>query len=280
MKFLALFFFLFSLLDALPVGNPAEATLYQCGVFWNPCSVSPCSPFFVWSDAINLRFGYYGDFVRNRRMIETLFGDRVAATSKTAMQTNAFLAITNICHWMDVFGTFGASSILLSGKGDETQTFREVQFSPAFSWSVGTHVTLYHKGHFYVGGEGQYFRSEPDLNSFFNYASGVATFFNNTNPMIYEEWQVGFGCSCQLMNSDYTSFVPYGAIKFSQGKFTLRGFQFTHDGVAHQLPDLVPEEYFGYAIGITWLVQSAMGITLEKRWLDEDALFIYGEFKF
>lgn len=272
--------FLFSTVLALPVGNPADASLFRCGVFWDPCGVSPCSPLFAWSDAINVRFGYWGDFVGNRRMIESVYGDQIGVAGKVGIVTNAGLAVVNIANWMDVFATFGTSTIEVFGKGSETQIVRRVSFTPTFSWSVGARVTAYHCGPIYIGGEAQYLRTEPDLSAYYNSGSGVLTQFNNTNPMIWEEWQVGFGLSLQAINALGTSLIPYGAIKFSQGKFWLRSFQFTYDAVQHQLPDLIPEQYFGYAFGVTWLAQQAMGVTLEGRWLDETGVFVSGEFKF
>lgn len=265
---------------ALPIGNPAEATLYQKGVFFDPCSVNPCNPLFMFVGGLDVRVGYYGDFTWNRKVEEILFGDAENAYAKTQMQTNAAYTVINIYNWMDVFATFGVSSIQVLRTAKETNTRGIAFFSPAFSWSVGTHATLYRNGPLYLGGMGQYFRTQPDLDSYFNLGTGLHTFFNNTNPTVWEEWQIGFGAALDLKNSLGTSLVPYAAIKISQGKFILRSFQFIHDGISHQLPNLEPPDYFGWAFGCTFLNQEAIGVTVEARFMTETAIFILGQLRF
>ena len=280
MRFLFALLLLCPTLNALPIGNPAEATLYTKGVFFDPNDVNPINPLFMFVGGLDVRLGYYGDFTHDRVMGEQLFGDPISQNSKVSMVTNAAYPVINIYNWMDFFATWGVSRITVKRNTRETETIGIGTFSNAFSWSVGTHATLYRKGPLYIGGEGQYFRTQPHLDNFYNFSSGHQTFFNNTNFSVWAEWQVGFGAALRAATSANTSLVPYLAIKFSQGKFDMRAFEFTHDGVSHRLPTLEPERYFGWALGTTFLNQSAMGVTVEARFLDETALFVLGELRF
>ncbi|MCH9610524.1 MAG: hypothetical protein K0U13_05470 [Chlamydiae bacterium] len=275
-----LLLFLSSTAFALPVGNPAQATLFQKSVFFDPCSVNAADWRYMFVGELHFRLGYYGDFSKNRSMDEFIFGTSQSAVAKIQIQTNAAYATANIYNWMDVFGTFGVSNIQLIRTAGENNVRGITRFSPAFSWSCGTHATFFKKGHLLLGGMGQYLRTQPEIDSYFNYSTGVQTFFNNTNSTAWEEWQVAIGPCLQFQNSENTSFAPYAAIRVSQGKFVLRGFEFEHDGIDHQLPDLKPIKYFGWALGCTLLNQDAIGVTVEGRWINETALFIEGQMQF
>ncbi len=54
---------------ALPVGNPAEASLLTNGIFFSPgVNCNPCDPCFSWFDIWSLKLGFYGDYVFNRHL--------------------------------------------------------------------------------------------------------------------------------------------------------------------------------------------------------------------
>lgn len=280
MRFFLVLLLLCATVYGLPVGNPAQASLYKRGAFFNPCEVSPCSPLFMFVGGLDFRAGFYGDSCWNRELEQYIFGTARGTRATSRMKTSAGYVVGNIYGWMDVFGTFGVSTIQVRGNAPITQADEIAFFSPSFSWSVGSHATLYRCGPFYIGGAGQYFRTQPDLNSFFNYDSGADVFFNNTNSTAWEEWQVAFGCTLALENELGTGLAPYAAIKFNQGKFVLHGFQFTYQGLEHQLPDLEPTDFLGWALGCTLIYLEAMSVTIEGRWLNETGVFVNGQLRF
>ncbi|MFN0064923.1 MAG: hypothetical protein ACKVOH_01665 [Chlamydiales bacterium] len=272
--------FLEAALFALPLDNPTQASFFTSGVFFDPCKVNPCDPFFVWADAVRFRVGYYGDFVFDRRMEEIRLGDKMGSVNKASLSTNAVELVSNIYNWMEVFATFGVTNLSYQTHAVDSGLFSRLECSPSFSWSVGGRGTLFQCGYFRLGGEGQYFRLEPDVNRFFNLGAGQVLYFNSTNHMVYEEWQIGFALSAQFMTAARTSLVPYLGLTISQGKLLLKNFQFVYNGVVHMLPDMLPRDIWGFAMGMTCLVRDAMGITLEGRWNNETALFVNGQFRY
>ena len=279
MRFLISVLVLSSSLFALPVGNPAEASLYKKGVFFDPCRVSPCSPLMMFTGCLDFRMGYWGDF-SHRRTKEYFFGDFQQAEATTFVNTNAAYTVLNIYHWMDVFATFGVSNIKVKRTAKETNRYGIISYSPAFSWSVGTHATLYRNGPIYLGGMGQYFRTQPTLSTHYSYRSGRLVGFSNTNPGIMAEWQVAFGGALDLANALGTALVPYSAIKISQGDFERRAVRFNNDDLDMRTPGLESTKYLGWALGCTWLCQEAMSVTVEGRWVDETGIFVNGQMRF
>jgi|GEM_PF-4022972 len=58
------------------------------------------------------------------------------------------------------------------------------------------------------------------------------------------------------------------------------GFTFVNDGTTHQLFNLKSQKMWGWALGLTWLMQLRLGITAEARLADQKALHLTGELAF
>ena len=229
-------------LQALPLGNPSEASLLIDGVLWEGVTNDPCDPCASWCDAISIRCGFYGDYVFDRffkTSLPEVDGKEQTtnpaydkAMTKSEVFTNAGYLALNIWDRFDVFGTLGATGIHVSGSSSAfnlqgnlsnasgtptpfTQignSYVNLDGKHGFSWSVGIRGSLWECGCATLGGEAQYMGARPNIN-----AIEVAS---NTNPFViqgdnltakYSEWQIGLGLSYRV-----NLLTPYMGIKWSR----------------------------------------------------------------
>ncbi|MEG1542376.1 MAG: hypothetical protein RR353_02280, partial [Victivallaceae bacterium] len=124
--------------QALPVGNPSEASSLIDGIFWEGVAGDPCDPCATWCDSVSLRAGFYGDYVFNRLFTTNVpeqitgFPNTFSTTPPTTVQTypnaaydkdmfdsdlftNAGYIALNIWDRFDVFTTLGATSAYVRG---------------------------------------------------------------------------------------------------------------------------------------------------------------------
>ncbi len=260
---------------ALPVGNPTEASLYTNGVWWSRSSCDPCDPCGSWCDAFSVRLGFYGDYVFNRHLeVKSSSAD----IDRTQIFTNAGIVVLNVFDWIDIFGTFGATSITLS---TDPEVFHSVTgeligcvYSPEFSWSVGGRATLWECGCFGVGIEGQYFRTQPNLDRIYH---DVNIFHPSTNNgATYSEWQVGVGASYTFTTGcPGIAFIPYMGLKWAGSTFNMNtssGGNTQANTNFYRFSDLEADKLWGYAVGLTAVVNEVVGATVEARFGDEKAV--------
>jgi len=273
---------------ALPIGNPAEASLLTWGVFFAGSNCNSADPCCCWFDAWSLRTGYYGDFVfnRNLKINETGF-DQGEVIKTTEIFTNAGYLALNICNKIDIFGTLGASRISIIT--NETSWFLagnaegRLDWETFFSWSAGARATLFERNRFLFGVEGQYFQTSPDLTTYLSFSDGLYNYFNDNNGMVYKEWQVGTGVSYALTCfCPNLSIVPYAAVKWAWSRLHTDNFRFIKTGTAETLTifNLASKKFCGFAIGVTTTVCDMVSLTVEGRWADEKGCYVNGNFRF
>ena len=120
---------------ALPVGNPAEASLF-CDSLFSWC----------WCENFGVRLGYYGDFVFDRKM--KLDAPSKDCLRRTEIYTNAGYLVINFLNRVDVFGTLGATKINIDANNqnfsprlfpeDKFQKFN-LETDTNFSWRPELH---------------------------------------------------------------------------------------------------------------------------------------------
>lgn len=272
---------------ALPVGNPSEAGLYTNGLWWNNSCCAPCDPCFSWCDAFSVRVGFYGDYVFNRHMQIHSGGHDQSDINNTQIYTNAGLLVLNICDWIDIFTTLGASDFSIftdGGSFSSNSTMVQLDWATHWSWSVGGRATIWQCDCFSVGVEGQYFQSNPSLDSLIRYDVGEITYFNANNDTCYSEWQVGLGASYRWQTGcPGVAFIPYLAVKWAGSKFNIGDFRFTEvtaPSTVYTIRDLQSKKLWGYAVGLTATLCDAIGVTVEGRFADEKAVSVTSEFRF
>jgi major outer membrane protein len=262
---------------ALPVGNPADASLLCDGLFLEGHCGDPCDPCLTWLDAFSVRIGFYGDYVFNRHM-EVDDNARDCDVEHTKIITNAGFLAVNFWDRFDIFATLGATNIFVEtnerafGLPDSGRF--EIKTDTHFSWSLGVRGTIWECGCTTLGAEAQYFYTRPDItrltleDSFSVYPNGLRA--------KYREWQIGVGIAHRI-----NMLVPYAAVKIGHSQFRL-------DEIPVVLPnedlailyDLESKKFWGYAIGVSFVDCEKASLTVEGRWANEKALYVNGQIRF
>lgn len=265
-------------LQALPLGNPWDASLYTEGAVWCPESV-PCPK---WCDDLSYRAGYYGDFVNDRHLRSRTETGEIRETN---IRTNALMLVLNAYERAEVFVTIGASRFAL-------QTSEKVFLPPGqdvefletetdLSLSLGGRVTLWKCGNLGIGAEAQYFTAQPKLNFLQDTGNPNLTYLDG-EKFKYREFQFGVGASyCVCLSNSMV--LPYIGLTLSgarveMGQVHLANIPDSDD--EDILYDLETTQNVGWAVGFTFLTAGRCGITLEKRFFDERAFTINAQVRF
>jgi major outer membrane protein len=256
---------------ALPVGNPAEASLLSDGLFWEGYCGDPCDPCSSWCDAWSIRVGFYGDYVFNRH-IEVDDSDG-ADVDHAEIYTNAGYLAFNLWDRLDIFATLGATNAFT--ETNLLGAFRlEIETETHFSWSIGARATIWECGCTAIGIEGQYFRFNPDIRRI-TVGSLVSVYPDDFLNIHYHEWQIGLGISHRI-----NMFVPYAAVKYSRFKIDTDNVTIIVGEVPVFLSDFENKKHWGYAIGVSLIDCEKALVTVEGRWADEKALYVNGQIRF
>jgi major outer membrane protein len=269
-----------SSLFALPVGNPADATLLQRGPSCESFNICDAAP--NWCKLFTCCIGFYGDYVFDRHLELTHKANPSNCAFETKISTNAGYLAVNFWNRFDVFTTIGATSFHfsegLSTSGIPSENSLEVQFNTRtdFSWSVGGRWTLLDCCGFLLGLEGQYFACHPHLKD----ARDVAITSLDVD-VDYREYQVGLGVTRRYWFSNI-ALAPYLGMKWSRVKTTglHRAVILTPFGSLATLIDLKNEKDWGFAVGVTLVGCGQASITAEGRFVDEKAFHVKGQLCF
>ncbi len=273
-------FVVFSLLlintaDALPVGNPSEASLFA--PFPGECCDDNASCF---CDFLGFGVGFYGDYVFNRYMKTVHHKD----IDRTTLVTNAGYLVLNICDLLDIFSSLGVSRLSLNTSlgafnPDDIHPLFEVESGSAFSYSVGARATILEYKCASFGVEGQYFSTKPNIKRMY-IASGAVVYPDDELRTHYSEWQVGAGLSYRYNEF----FVPYMAFKYARSFWKFgNGENFPiEDNTGTFLFNMRNRRNWGYVVGLTLcpLVCNKMEVTVEGRFVGEAALYVNAAARF
>ena len=265
--------------QALPVGNPADPMLYTNNFWFGDCEWGDaCDPCTSWLDMLDVRLGFYGDYVFNRR----LEAENNAGTAQTTtINTSAGLFVFNICDWIDLFATVGVSNFYSRSTANNTNAPGveiELGFSPTMSYSGGGRIALWNCDCFHVGIEGQYFYSKTELDWIEGMNNGAITYFNSSTDRDadYKEWQVALAASYIFVNSANFSLIPYAAVQFAGVSWDLSKTA----GNASTFQDQKEQQVTGWTLGVTALMCDLIGVSVEGRWANEKAISVIGQLSF
>lgn len=258
---------------ALPVGNPAEPMLFT-NHLWFP-SRDFCDPCQTWRDFFNVRLGFYGNYALNRRL-EVPRSDGVLKEKRASVYTDAGELILNICNRVDLFGTLGVTTFgLLENSGNLGMA--NVYYSPTLSYSGGVRATLWRCKCFYLGVEGEYFYTKPELDSLSLWNRGNTFYFTSPTDRneTYGEWQVALAASYQFIDCANFGLIPYAAVQFAGVKWTRKRLLLGEDVFS-----LKEQQVTGWTFGVTAILCNIIDITAEGRWANEKAFAITGQISF
>jgi len=260
-----------SALFALPVGNPQEPMFYPDSFFL--ASSTTNYPLF---DIGSLHGGFYGDYVFNRNL-EDQEGMHVDVTK---VYTNAGYLALNLCHRIDLFATAGVTEIKIQtptcffgSAFAQNQPYALMQLTNAFSWSLGARLFLLQWRCWGVGLEGQYLRSNPKP-TFFDTTFAQAPL--DAPHMRWKEWQGGAALAYNFIaNTGCFAFSAYIGGKWADARLDAGDFTFDISPFTDlQFQGLRAAKHWGYAIGVTSVINRMCGVTVEGRFADEKALHV------
>lgn len=263
--------------QALPVGNPAEASLLCDGLFWEgSCCLDMCDPCTTWCDALSFRVGYYGDFVFNRHL-RISSCEHNADIEDTEIFTNAGYIALNAWDRIDLFFNFGATNIFLRANakkfGGLDGRCLELETETNWSWGIGLRATIWECGCTTLGAEGQYFFTRPNINRV-SIGCEQSEYPSSCVDFKYHEWQFGIGIAHRI-----NLLVPYIAVKWAKVKSDLGDAVLTTLVPAINLHDLENSRDFGYAFGVSLVDCEKAAVTVEARFVDEKAIYVNGQIR-
>lgn len=253
--------FLSSTLFALPMGNPATASLIDD------------EGFFSW-DA-----GFYGSYVFNRHMYTVQGGNTIQTFH---LNTNAGMLTANIWNRADIFATFGASNLGFYTNADKLRPADyslkgqpgQLYTNDAFSWSIGGNATLFNWTRYTLGFEGQYFRTKPKIQRVLQELGRTA---NPDRTATYSEWQLGAGLSYYMSSMVF----PYLGLSWSRANADFgSGRIFFSNGTSYDIPNMRNERQWAYSAGVTLSFYEQMNCTIEGRFSGERGVFVNGSYHF
>jgi major outer membrane protein len=266
---------------ALPLGNPADSSLYTNGLYCGRSTPGFCDPCYSVWQAFSFRAGFYGDYVFNRNMQWT--GPDHSDFSAVELFTNAGYLALNVYETFDIFATLGATKISQYGDTSALLNNREgvINHNPAFSWSVGGRLTLLEYGCWTLGMEGQYFRTQNTIDSLLRLENAQRYYFNGSdNRSTYKEWQVGLAAAYTFTyNIECSALIPYLGVKWA-------GAQMDNNATVRigtdnlSVPNSQSTKLWGLCVGLTALQNESFGVTVEGRFADESAIYVNGQMRF
>ncbi len=239
------------------VGNPADPSLLECGLFRNKPS--------WWS----FRAGYLDDWVYQQEFREN---SKISHTKTfTKLSTYAGLLTLNFKNRVDVYGLVGSSRI---------QIDQEIFTKRALGWGIGTKWVFWKEKDFFFGGDIKYFETNQKPRYFL--MDGLA--YNIVTPfrLEYSEIQAALGICCRAW-----IFAPY-----IQGTYLITHIQPQPPVVLVRFPeenaisDDVPirssvgKKNWGMALGLTLVDSSKATLSVEWRAFNQNAIDVNGAVRF
>jgi hypothetical protein len=245
-----------TIIEALPLTNIADPSLYECSAFRNFLDYG-----------LTFRSGYWGDFVFNREAKQQVVGDFYKKSKSLSIDTNAGYFALNYCNWIELFGSAGETDFQYT----LVDPLQVVTLFPAVSWSAGLRGS-WRYCNWIFGAEGQYFQAKHSSAYSTNICSGIVSYFNHSASGTYREWQGGLGLAYQIESYENFDFVPYLGVRFADFRdlFSLGTTKY----------HFAADKFVGYAAGASLLFGHALGVTAEGRYGDEVGLFVNGQFRF
>ncbi len=270
---------------ALPLGNPADASLLSDGLFWEGFCGDLCDPCLSWCDAWSIRAGFYGDYVFNRHM--KLRNSPRSQLERFEIYTNAGYFALNLWDRFDVFTTLGVSKFRLNANNKNFQGvpfalldsgFTEIISESRFSWSVGGRATLWECGCTMLGLEGQYFRFNPNITRV-TVGQDFSAYIDDQTSAQYSEWQVGLGITHRI-----NILAPYIGVYYARSNLDWDGLQdirFAGISTGNSLLGNAKNHHpWGYAIGVSLIDCEKMDLAVEGRFAGEKAVHVNGQIRF
>ncbi len=249
-----------SFLYAAPVGNPFSPEVIEEGFFISPAS---------W---INFRLGYEGNFVSDARMEKQDTSDEKVDNFKIDINGGSFTL--NLQNRIDLYGVLGASRIRSDWRYTNANVVSriEIETNYRFAYSVGGRAILYQWGNTALDVGDRYSYTIPSV-SFITRDGAPQD--KGVSQVRYNDWQINMGLAHVI-----DIFIPYIGMKYLRAKAKIRNFDFVISNDGQGLLSMKNRDRFGGYVGCTLSNKKNFMLTLEARFVDEEAITVSGELKF
>lgn len=244
---------------AAPIGNPLNPEIIADGFFISPAS---------W---LNFRLGYEGNFVSDSRMDKKVGSGKV---DNFKQDINSGTITFNLQNRTDVFGVLGASRLRSDWRFDNLGTMSRIELETNYRlyWAVGGKIILYQWGSTALSIGGRFSKTKPTLS--FITQDGVPQNIGSTK-ISYRDWQVDMGLAHQI-----DIFIPYLGVKYLNAKSKIRNSVIALAEDSQNFMRMKNEDHFGVYLGCTLSNSKYFLLTVEARFIDEEAISVMGELKF
>lgn len=244
---------------AAPCGNPLNPEIIEEGFFISPCR---------WA---NFRIGYEGVFVADARM-EKRFDKGKIDNFKFDINSGTFTL--NLQNRVDLFGVFGASRIRSDWRFENSNAMSRIELETnyKFYWAAGGKIILFQWGNTGLSCGGRYSFTDPSL-SFITLDGSPRNV--ELTKIKYRDWQIDLGIGHKI-----DIFIPYIGVKYLNAKAFVFNSPIVIESNGLNYILLKNKDKFGVYAGCTLSNCKYFLLTVEARFIDEEAISVVGEMRF
>jgi len=244
---------------AAPVGNPLNPEIIAEGFFITPAS---------W---INFRLGYEGNFVSDSRFDKR---DSTGKIDNFKQDVNSGSLTLNLQNRIDFFSVLGAARIRSDWRFDNLGTMSRIELETNYRlyWAVGGKVILFQWGNTALSTGGRYSRAKPSL-SFITQDGAPQD--AGSSKVKFKDWQVDLGLAHQI-----DIFIPYVGVKYLNARSKVLDATFSIADDSKNFMKMKNDDHFGVYVGSSLSNSKYFMLTVEARFIDEEAISVMGELKF
>jgi len=258
-KLTSFFIVLTGYIFASPVGNPLNPEIIEEGFFISQTS---------W---INFRLGYEGIFVSDARMDKKSEKGKVD-NFKNDINSGSFTL--NLQKRADFFAILGASRIRSDWRFDNAGIMSriEVETNYKFYWAIGGKIILFQWGNTALSIGGRYSYTKPTTS--FLTADGAPRETEGSR-IKYKDWQSDIGLAHKI-----DIFIPYVGIKYLSTQAKIQNTPVKISMEENNEIKMKNRDNFGVYAGCSLSNSKYFMLTIEARFIDEEAISVVGEIKF
>lgn len=249
-----------STIFAAPVYNPYNPEIIAEGFFISPAS---------W---INFRLGYEGNFVSDAKMEKQINSGKI---DNFKQDVNSGIITLNLQNRMDLYGAVGSARIRSDWRFDTllgTMSRIELETNYRLYWAAGAKIILYEWGKTALSIGGRYSKTDPTISFITKDGAPEET---ADSKIDYQDWQIDMGFAHQI-----DIFIPYIGGKYLKAKAKLGNAAIIIAEDSQNFMKMKNEDRFGVYVGCTLSNSKHFMLTVEARFIDEDAISVMGDLKF
>ncbi|MEM7175362.1 MAG: hypothetical protein AAF443_05510 [Chlamydiota bacterium] len=254
--FFIIFFLLSCPLAALYVGNPALPSLIEEGFF------------LIKENKVAIKLGYERDWLLDRpmKLASHLSGrfDRFKALSDQGV------LVLNLLDRYEIYGQAGATSFFAEHRPAADVQNRYQSYNQ-FTWGLGARALLASWGSCFLGVDIEYQRASPEIKWLTKNGAPIPPL--SSSKVTSSEWQVALGFGYQI-----SFFYPYIAVKYADNCVTFKNLPTGFIAGTNRF-SMKNRRRLGLALGASLSTGSCFGVSIEARFIDDQAVTLAAKIK-